>query len=804
MSRLDVPSTAASQPKPGCDSTSEVHTPNVASSPAAPPREEGDFPGDAGRESREATPLSLHHKRTSSPTNSALRRNVRPRVEISSPSAKAQELLDKKPLSASAALPVYCKLILALEEARLSDCLTAPMAIELERLTSRCKQTGNAIIQKLPLPPEDQVHIILDDEEEDLVNKYGLSLQLFDSLERNRDPHHDPENGSSVQTGNPRLKAAGANRGTHEVLSNGGEKLDDVQNEAPEPGCLDSATCMRLASPTKPSPALSIPEPEGTDCQPKNSQPEPSYLKNASVLSCNLEDVDCSDSNCPRLEPEPRSPVSDRPEFGFQTLEHQDATDTSHVSESTTKKRVLRTRVQKKMPEAMPTLSGSRRSPRALTPPVPKKNKRVSQTERLKGKAREHNSTDTEAEGNEDPKFFLGSPLMETELKELLSPYASHQTSKIAKLKAWEALTSLLRRRRLGEPLDQEFLDGIDGGTQNVVVKTRFNAQTWFEAIEITMPQLFNSHAGEPAHALGFFNTMRAKKESLADKVPEGLPVFWHQTWRSMRMSVRPSPAKVTSFLKILLDSVLLTGRTFLKEPPVSEQEKAMTGVQAVCQAIKWLNSQKTPKTEHSKTVRFLEANNLTSAIDIGLIQQWQDLFIKVLDSYVVQHFEANYILNEEASPEDKAVAARFKKDWKGDSIKSPTLGYLTMFACCGIRGLICCSNDVNVTPAGQMLSFTVLSEWLCQRKANFKVREPTFKRSNQMLMKLIDGIFDEDGHFVKPEITWYEVAKNLCFDYLSHWFEEGGDMAEGGGLVFPNSSFFSGKDQTVTFSEAS
>lgn len=195
-----------------------------------------------------------------------------------------------------------------------------------------------------------------------------------------------------------------------------------------------------------------------------------------------------------------------------------------------------------------------------------------------------------------------------------------------------------------------------------------------------------------------------------------------------------------------------------------------------------------------------LDANNEGSSVDIGIIQQWHEVFIKVLDCYVVQYFEANYILNEDAKAEDKAIAIKFKKSWKGDAIKAPTLSYLTMFACCGIRGLICCSGDVNVTPAGQMLSFIVLSEWLSKQRPDFQVKEPIFKRSNQMLMRLIDGLIDKDGHFVKPEITWYDLAKNLCFDYLSHWSLEAGDLTNGSCLVFPNSSAFVGKAQTIKF----
>ncbi|KAH9809225.1 hypothetical protein DFH28DRAFT_1189632 [Melampsora americana] len=53
---------------------------------------------------------------------------------------------DKKPLLASSPLPVYSKLIAALEEARILVYLTTIMACNLHNLTMTCKRTGNASI----------------------------------------------------------------------------------------------------------------------------------------------------------------------------------------------------------------------------------------------------------------------------------------------------------------------------------------------------------------------------------------------------------------------------------------------------------------------------------------------------------------------------------------------------------------------------------------------------------------------------------------------------------------------------------
>lgn len=51
-----------------------------------------------------------------------------------------------------------------------------------------------------------------------------------------------------------------------------------------------------------------------------------------------------------------------------------------------------------------------------------------------------------------------------------------------------------------------------------------------------------------------------------------------------------------------------------------------------------------------------------------------------------------------------------------------------------------------------------------------------------------------------QPEINWYDMAKNLCSDYLSYWFLEAGDLVEGDSLVFPKCSAFSDKEKTITF----
>ncbi|EGG05022.1 uncharacterized protein MELLADRAFT_88381 [Melampsora larici-populina 98AG31] len=111
---------------------------------------------------------------------STLKRDVRARVEVDSTSIQSpQQSSEKKPLYASTAIPIYSKLMAALEEAKLSNCWTAPIAIQLEELASKCMKTGNAIIQKKPLPPKDEVIMIPDNEDEDLLTKYGISLQLF-------------------------------------------------------------------------------------------------------------------------------------------------------------------------------------------------------------------------------------------------------------------------------------------------------------------------------------------------------------------------------------------------------------------------------------------------------------------------------------------------------------------------------------------------------------------------------------------------------------------------------------------------
>ncbi|KAH9816675.1 hypothetical protein DFH28DRAFT_890394 [Melampsora americana] len=844
--------------------------------------------------------LDLNQKRILSPTQCSNSRNVRPRVETAEASEATEEphtapshprflstvatpttagsdltsqsdsgqaeptLPDKKPLSASTALPVYSKLIAALEEARLSDCLTPPMSAALAVLTDRCKKTGNAIIQRLPLPPEDAI-IILDDDDEDLVNKYGDSLHLFECTELNldtqqifrlaRSPSEDmleitmkqgeltnaqvfqetTENADdsqidiSGQHQKPKSRDMAATESSppqlQTSLDHSPSEQHNLQNETEDLDHspfqsrqselaynLDSTELQpsskqltSLPKSTQTLPHLSEGTASPDETEDLDRSPVPSRqselahnpvsaelqppIKHLTALSKSTESKPHSSEGTAspdETEDLERSPL--QPPIRQLTALSKSTESESHLSERTAApdpdlqdkpipRRDLRTWKKANFPVVIPKVADSCRTPKAATVAAPRNVKKRT------GSA----------------NFFLGTPAMEKELVELLSPYNSHQTTKRAKLIAWEALNSLLERRRLGEPLDQTFLNSIDGRTNNVEIRTQFNAQTWFNAIERKMPWLFNSHPGEPAYALGFFNTSAVMNDSPAGKVPAGVPAVWHPTWRSMRMTLRPSPVRVSSFLKILLDSVLLTGKVFLKEPPVSEQEKAMTGVQAVCQAIKWLNSQKPAKSD-SKRIRLLDSDNLNSMIDLGLIQQWQDVFMKVLDSYVVQRFEAHYILNEEASKDDKAVAMRFKKEWKGDSIKTPTLGYLTMFACCGIRGLICCSNDVNITPAGQMLSFAVLSEWLCKRRPGFEVKDPIFKRSNQMLMKLIDGLFDKEGHFVKPEITWYDVARNLCFDYLSYWFLEAGDLVEGDSLVFPKSSAFSGKEQTIRF----
>ncbi|EGF99818.1 uncharacterized protein MELLADRAFT_112401 [Melampsora larici-populina 98AG31] len=794
---------------------------------------------------------------------------------------------ENKPLFASSALPVYSKLIAALEEARLSDCLTDPMAKELLNLTLRCKRTGNAIIQRKPLPPEDKVIVLLDDETEDLATKYGFPSEIFNY----QDPDQEEPLKLAVtagdipppdQTVSPGLTNSvdGVKSATNppSQLPNLGDKGDGTESIsiATQFQTKDLTATAPISTKSQPAMDTNLLSGQSDRAQESNkNSTEPLQLEVDShqTQSTNLEQQVESLTAIPLLsiESRPSTEESKSPPQSGQTQQSNNNSNAIHSQPSEAQEPMdkpttihSRSSSSETQLELTSILSSPAPSPqRSIVPsetgnptktsqepvnPVESEGKGKSSRDlrprrktfqavviprcqettkrrtpppityqrnekKTKGKDVEptsnHNiATKGRNEATDDGllghvKFFLGPSLMEKELTKLLAPYNGNQTSKAAKLAAWNALTNLLKLRREGEPLNQVFLDSIEGGINNVMVKTKYNGQTWYNAIEETMPDLFNCHKGEPAYAADLFNTLALKNQNVSDKIPPGVPAVWNHTWRTMRMCIRPSPSRVSSFLKVLLDSVLLTGKTFLKEPPVSESEKAKTGIEAVCQAIKWLNSQRNSKPENSRTIRLLDSTKLNSVIDIGLIQQWEDIFIKVLDSYVVQYFEAKYILNEEASAEDKALAIRFKKEWKGESIKSPTLNHLTMFACCGIRGLICCSNDVNSNPAAQMLGFTILSDWLVKQRPDFQVKEPIFKRSNQMLMKLIDGLFDQQGRFVKPEITWYDVAKNLCFDYLSHWFTEAGELAEGGSLVFPKSSAFVGKDQVVRFSES-
>ncbi|KAH9821306.1 hypothetical protein DFH28DRAFT_1079335 [Melampsora americana] len=828
-----------------------------------------------------------HHEQRLSPANSNRTGHIQMVTKGEDTSIQMNESeLESKPLWASSALPVYSKLIAALEEARMSDCLTEPMAKELLHLTLRCKRTGNAIISRKPLPPEDKVIVLLDDEDEDLASKYGFPSEIFNC----QDPDQEEPIDLAVTIGNiappDQTLLPGLTSSFDGVKSatNPPSQLPDLGDKGDETESISIATHFQTANLTATAPIFTESQPAmDTSCLSDQSDPAQEPSKNSTQLlrlevdlheiqSTNLEQPVKSSTAIPLLsiESQPSTEKSkslqsvqaqqsnnDLDAIHSQPSEAQETMDklTSADGQSSPSQTQLESTSILSSPPPSPQQtivpSQTQNSTEALQTPVdplqseskgkssrdwrPRRktavavviprfqesNKRHTpppityQRNEKKSKAKDVEPTsknDTATEGRNDTtddgtlghvKFFLGPALMEKELTKLLTPYNGNQTSKVAKLAAWNALTNLLKLRREGEPLSQVFLDSIEGGINSVMVKTKYNGQTWYNAIEETMPHLFNCHRGEPAYAADLFNTLHLKNQNMSDKIPPGLPAVWNHTWKTMRMCIRPSPSRVSSFLKVLLDSVLLTGKTFLKEPPVSESEKAKTGIEAVCQAIKWLNSQRNSKPENSRTIRLLDSTKVNSVIDIGLIQQWEDIFIKVLDSYVVQYFEANYILNDEASTEDKALAIRFKKEWKGDSIKSPTLSHLTMFACCGIRGLICCSSDVNVTPAGQMLGFTILSDWLVKQRPDFQVKEPIFKRSNQMLMKLIDGLFDQQGHFVRPEITWYDVAKNLCFDYLSYWFTEAGELAEGGNLVFPKSSAFVGKDQVVRFSES-
>ncbi|KAH9810737.1 hypothetical protein DFH28DRAFT_1085499 [Melampsora americana] len=603
------------------------------------------------------------------------------------------------------------------------------MEDELKKLTNRCKQTGNAIIQGKTLPPEDKVIIVLDDDDENLNEKYKFPLEPSTTHENNSktsrpsspiprtsqdDLHtkkHDIQlintcvvNPKTIDS-QPSHRQSDVDKSECDSLTNVAQlgQSEDQSDKPPAAPSLNQSARSQNRTTNQSAPSLGQSDQSGNGTKnqssPSLSQSDKSQngIENRSttsfiqssqsqngtdsqsaltvVQSTEFENVACA------VHQTPASPTVINKTNSTQEMINEESDSTCIINQTsgsenigknpqtipdplkpkanTNSPRNLRTRKQKHIAVLIPKYPDCNKKSKPSKPY--ESQKKTRELEKSSQKAIE-----VEAEGN-NLKFFLGSDQMEKELTEILLPYSGNQTSRTAKLAAWKALTALLERRRVGEPLDQVFLDSFDCGTDHVVIRTQFNAQKWFEAIQHEMPRLFNSHPGEPAYSDGFFNTSVLMNETLADKVPKCVSPVWHHTWRSMRMSVRPSAKKVTVFLKILLDCVLLTGKAFLKRPPRSETEKALTGVEAVCQAIQWLNSQKTLKVNNNKIMPLLDANNLELLVDIGLIQEWQDVFIKVLDSYVVQYFEAKYILNEDARPEDREIATRFKKEWKGD-----------------------------------------------------------------------------------------------------------------------------------------
>ncbi|KAH9811000.1 hypothetical protein DFH28DRAFT_1085192 [Melampsora americana] len=590
---------------------------------------------------------------------------------------------EKKPLLASSALPMYPKLIAALEEARLSDSLTPPMAHNLHYLTMIGKRTGNG---NKPLPPEDNVVIIIDNEEEDLPKKYGFSREIFGyQCNNTKSPLASTPSASHVppqtKTGAKRLGNSEVVKATTNTLSHQVELKDkELQDQGYQ-------TVTNII--TRPTTNLTSTPTNSTEFQPLmdiNSLPgdstttQPAKEKSTEILEVEEEahqnqstdldqQVDNSDASADPLvskmshvsmiesndldsqsiqsqqSKKKSNPIQSSPVKSQKTTDKSTHID-SQSSSSQTPQTIEPSNTTVDPPQSNNQAFKSRdlrlrrqTSPVVPNPRCPDTNKPPNpppitggagegkdDTPKLNGDTRTEKRQTVDDGALTSVKFVLGSDVTEKELTKLLLPYNSNQTSKAAKLFSGNALTNLLRVQR-------------EGGIDSVTVKTKYNGQTWYNAIEETMPKLFN----------------------------------------------------FSSFLKVLLDSVLLSGKAFLQAKPVSK-------------TIKWLNSQKLLRPKSSKGIHLLDPKNLSTVINIGLIQQWEEIFIKVLDLYVVQYFEANYILNEEASPKDKALAIQFKKD------------HLTMFACCRIWGLICCSGNVNVTPAGQMLGFTVLSAWLVEQ----------------------------------------------------------------------------------------
>ncbi|KAH9823374.1 hypothetical protein DFH28DRAFT_1172847 [Melampsora americana] len=452
-----------------------------------------------------------------------------------------------------------------------------------------------AIIQNWALPPEDEVIVIPDDDNRDLIKNYGVQLELFVSEEHDliiikntipNSPKTNKENTLPEDTDDLQGKCKQIHDAQTHCIVHQSPEIDSLVVRGGLPGFRPKTENQTASVRSFYQSESSLERSQSTPEAAESDDPEDSLHK--SQASSSLDQSEDSSISIKKTQPNPerdsdksRSRISvdpsldpvntieeSQPDSGADSSKREKTLPT--VSQTTPIPRVLPSRKKMNVAVVIPRYTASNSK---------SKSSKISDEKKKKGCSRATNTKEKSV------KFFMGSAHQEQEVIILLSPYTSNQTSKVAKLAAWEALDDLLEGSPTGELLNQVFLDSIDDGTDNVVVKTKFNAQIWFEAIEITI---------------------------------------WYHTWRSMPM--------FSSFLTVLLDSVLLTGKLFLKDTPATEEKRAMTGINAVCQEVKWLNSQKTTEINNANTMR----------LTIQTI---------VIDSYVVQYFEANYILDEEASP---------------------------------------------------------------------------------------------------------------------------------------------------------
>ncbi|KAH9823835.1 hypothetical protein DFH28DRAFT_921359 [Melampsora americana] len=444
-------------------------------------------------------PLPIAHKRHLSPLCSTGTRNVQSRVQTPNPENPAEITTDKEPLWASATLPIYFKLLAALEEARRLNCLTTPMGEELERLTLRCKKTGNAIIHNIPLPDEDNVINVLDDKDKDLHTKCSFPYELSNTTEV-----HLKTNVHPILTPGPSKEPLHPNKNEALLTNSVEEQKNNTSNHSDTDAVVGKRedikidAVLELAEETLNH--IDSFEDVGTQDPPphsKNEEGKLSCMQAQSDQNTVLEQQAKTTESAPVVNKSPNSPtlkgVSHSTVNIVQSAESAEKNGKSHsnpiINESFKPERVFQESHDKDVMVAIPKYNDSSKKSKFATPTNPTKDK---------------DSLNRNSEKEKEAAVEVPNSLTDTEqeLNKLVLPYTSHQIRKNANIIAWEALTSLLEHRQLGAPLNQVFSDLIED-------------------------------------------------------------------------------AKGTGFLKVLLDSVILTGKSFLKEPPPSETEKETAGVKA-------------------------------------------------------------------------------------------------------------------------------------------------------------------------------------------------------------------------------